>query len=98
MKTKVFFVNSVEQIEPHLQSVQQDGLSPNLAIVLSFVVHYFEKLMAIFSKNNIYVFCSSSCGEIINDEVHEESIVVMLFEISREAYRVNILFQTPFLS
>jgi hypothetical protein len=90
MKTKVFFVNSVEQIEPHLQSVQQDGLSPNLAIVLSSVVHNLKELMAIFAKYNIDVFGSSSSGEIINDEVHEESIVVMLFEISRDAYRVNI--------
>jgi hypothetical protein len=90
MKTKVFFVNSVEQIEHHLQSVQQEGLAPNLAIVLSSVVHNLKELMAIFVKYNIDVFGSSSSGEIINDEVHEESIVVMLFEISRDAYRVNI--------
>ncbi|NIP24823.1 MAG: hypothetical protein GWO23_02830, partial [Gammaproteobacteria bacterium] len=32
----------------------------------------------------------SSSGEITNDEIHEESIVVMLLDINRDAYRLNI--------
>lgn len=90
MKTKAFSVNSIEQIEPHLQGFQQEGLAPNLAIVFSSIVHDLNELAAVFAKYNIDVFGASSCGEIINDEVLEESIVMMLLEMSRDAYRVNI--------
>jgi hypothetical protein len=90
MRVKVFSVNSVEQIEPHLKEVQKEGMVPNLAIVFSSVIHNFEELITIFTKYHIDIFGSSSAGEIINNEVCEESIVMMLFEISRDAYQVNV--------
>jgi len=90
MKPTVFSVTSVEQIEPHLQGVRQEGLAPTLAIVFSSVVHNLKELCAVFAKHNIEVFGASSSGEITNDKIHEESIVVMLLEISRDAYRLNV--------
>lgn len=89
MKTTVFSVTSVEQIEPHLQGIRQGELTPTLAIVFSSIVHNLEALSAVFAKYDIEVFGASSSGEITNDEVHEESIVVMLLEISHDAYRLN---------
>jgi hypothetical protein len=90
MKTKVFSVNSVEEIEPLLQGIQQEGEAPNLAIIFSSIVHNLMELSSVFAKYNMNVFGASSSGEIINEEVHGESIVVMLLEISRDAYRLNI--------
>jgi hypothetical protein len=90
MKPTVFSVTSVEQIEPRLQSVRQEGLAPTLAIVFSSVVHNLEELKAAFGKHNIEVFGASTSGEITNDEVHEDSIAAMLLEISRDAYRLNV--------
>ena len=90
MKSKVFSVSSVEQMEPHLQDIRQEGLAPILAIVFSSVVHNLKELSAVFAKYDIDVFGASSSGEITNDEIHEESIVVMLLEISCDAYRVNV--------
>jgi len=90
MKSAVFSVTSVEQIEPHLQDVRHKGLAPTLAIVFSSVVHNLKAAGAAFTKFNIEVFGASSSGEITNDEVHEGSIVVMLLEISRDAYRLNV--------
>jgi hypothetical protein len=89
MKPTVFSVASVDQIEVNLQGIRQKGLAPTLAIVFSSVVHNLEELSASFAKHNIEVFGASSSGEITNDEVHEGSIVVMLLEISRDAYRLN---------
>jgi len=89
MKPTVFSVTSVEQIEPHLQGVRQEGLAPTLAIVFSSVVHNLKELCAVFAKHNIEVFGASSSGEITNDEIHEESIVAMLLDISPDSYRLN---------
>ena len=90
MKSRVFSVNSVEQIEPRLQDIHQEGLAPSLAIVFSSVVHNLKELSAVFAKYDIEVLGASSSGEITNDEIHEESIAVMLLEINREAYQLNV--------
>jgi adenylate cyclase len=90
MKPKVFSVSSVEQIEPHLQSARQNGLPPTLAVAFSSVVHDLTELSSVFAKYDIEVFGASASGEITNDEVHEESIAVMLLDISRDAFRLNV--------
>jgi hypothetical protein len=90
MKPLVFCVSSVDKIEGHIQSVRQDGLTPTLAIVFSSVVHNLTEVGAAFAKFNIEVFGASTAGEITNDEVHERSIAVMLLDISRDAYRLNV--------
>lgn len=90
MKSRVFSVTSVEQIEPHLQDILQEGLAPTLAIVFSSVTHDLKELRIVFTKYDIEIFGASSSGEITNDEIHEESIVVMLLDISRDAFRLNI--------
>jgi hypothetical protein len=90
MKSRVFSVNSVEQIEPRLHDIRQEGLAPTLAIVFSSVVHNLKELSTVFGKFDIEVFGASSSGEITNDEIHEESIAVMLLEINREAYQLKV--------
>ena len=90
MKSRVFSVTSVEQIEPHLKDIRQEGLASTLAIVFSSVTHDLKALRTVFTKYDIEVFGASSSGEITNDEIHEESIVVMLLDINRDAFRLNI--------
>ncbi len=90
MKPRVFSVTSIEQIEPHLQDIRQEGLAPTLAIVFSSVIHDLKELRTVFTKYDIEVFGATSSGEITNDEIHEESIVVMLLDINRDAFRLNI--------
>jgi len=58
--------------------------------VVSSVTHDLNELRTVFTKYDIEVFGASSSGEIINDEIHEESIVVMLLDINRDAFRLNI--------
>jgi hypothetical protein len=90
MKSRVFSVTSVEQIAPHLKDIRQEGLAPTLAIVFSSVTHDLNELRTVFTKYDIEVFGASSSGEIINDEIHEESIVVMLLDIKHDTFRLNI--------
>jgi hypothetical protein len=90
MKSKVYSVTSVEEIGPYLQSAHEEALWPSLAFVFSSVVHHLDNLKATFAKYNIEIFGASSSGEIANDEVLEESIVVMLLEISRDVFRLSL--------
>ena len=90
MKPTVFSVTSVEEIGPYLQDVRQEGLTPTLAIVFSSIVHDLEELKTAFAEFDIDVFGATSSGEITNDGIHEDSISVMLLEISRDAYRLNV--------
>jgi hypothetical protein len=90
MKPSVFSVSSAEQIEGHIQGVRQDGITPTLAIVFSSVSHNLAEVGTAFAKFNIEVFGASTAGEITNDEVHEGSIAVMLLDIGRDAYRLNV--------
>ena len=89
MKPLVFSATSVEQIESRIQGFRHDGLTPTLAIVFSSVAYNLTEVGAAFAKFNIDVFGASTSGEIINDEVHEGSIVVMLLDIKRDTYRLS---------
>jgi hypothetical protein len=90
MKSRVFSATSIEQIEPRLQDIRQEGLAPTLAIVFSSVTHDLTELRTVFTKYDIEVFGATSSGEITNDEIHEESIVVMLLDINPDAFRLKI--------
>ena len=57
---------------------------------ISCRVYNLDKIEAAFAKYNIEIFGASSSGEITNEEVLEESIVVMLLEISRDVFRLNV--------
>jgi hypothetical protein len=90
MKATVFSAASVDQINAEIQSVRRNGLAPTLAIVFSSVAHDLAELSAMFGKFDIEVFGASASGEITNDEIHDESIAVMLLDISRDAYQLSV--------
>ncbi len=90
MKPSVFSATSVQEVEGHLQNASKEGPKPTLAIVFSSPAHDLKELGAIFAKHDIDVFGASTAGEILNDEVHEESIVVMLLDIGREFYSLEM--------
>jgi hypothetical protein len=90
MKPSVFCAASVQEVEAHLENASKEGPKPTLAIVFSSVAHDLKGLGAIFAKHDIDVFGASTAGEILNDEVHEESIVAMLLDIGREFYSLEM--------
>jgi hypothetical protein len=90
MKPSVFSATSVQEVEGHLENVLKEGPRPSLAIVFSSIAHDMKAVGAAFAKHDIDVFGATTAGEICNDEVHEESIVAMLLEISRDNYRLRV--------
>jgi len=90
MKPSVFSATSVQEAEARLGDAFKEGLKPTLAIVFSSIAHDLKELGAIFAKHDIDVFGASTAGEILNDGVHEESIVAMLLDIGREFYSLGM--------
>jgi hypothetical protein len=90
MKSAAWLADSIEEVESRLLISLNDGFSPSLAIVFASIGHDLKALGSCFGKHDIDVFGSGSAGEILNNEVREGSIVVLLLEIDREAYRINI--------
>jgi hypothetical protein len=90
MKPSVFSATSVQEVESHLVEAFKDGLKPTLAIVFSSPAHDLKELGAVFARHDVDVFGASTAGEILNDEVHEESIVAMLLDIGREFYSLGM--------
>ena len=90
MKPSVFSATSVQEVEAHLRDAFKEGVKPTLAIVFSSPAHDLKALGAIFAKHDIDVFGASTNGEILNDGLHEESIVVMLLDIGREFYSLGM--------
>ena len=56
MKSRVFSFTSVEQIEPRLQDIRQEGFAPTLAIVFGSIVHNFKELRTVFATHHIDLF------------------------------------------
>ena len=90
MNPAVFSVTSLDQIEAHIQSARQDGLTPTLAIVFSSFLDNLKEVGSAFAKSDIQVFGASTSGEITNDQIHEKSTVVMLLDIGRDAHQLNV--------
>jgi hypothetical protein len=90
MKPFVFSATSVQEVEAHLRDAFKEGVKPTLAIVFSSPAHDLKGLGAIFAKHDIDVFGASTAGEILNDEVHAESIAAMLLDIGRELYSLEM--------
>jgi hypothetical protein len=90
MKPTVFSAGSVEELESRLEDALKEGTKPTLAIVFSSVAHDLKAVGAAFAKHDIGVFGASAHAEIFNDEVHEESIVAMLLDVSRNAYQLRV--------
>jgi hypothetical protein len=90
MKTDAWLADTIEEAESRLQSSLRDGLSPSLAIVFASITHDLEALGSCFGKHGIEVLGSGSAGEILNEEFREGSIAVLLLEVDREAFRINM--------
>ncbi|MGB1243183.1 MAG: FIST signal transduction protein, partial [Chitinophagales bacterium] len=91
MKVKTLHGYSIDEIGIGLEElIQPDDFQPTLAFVFSSIAHDLSKLGEVFKNKDIDVLGSTTCGEFIDDEVFEKSIVVMLMDINRDYYRIYL--------
>ncbi len=91
MQSKSIKGNSIEEINTALQQSMADAYRPTLAIIFISVRQDRKAICEILHKEGIDIIGATSCGEFINGSQDEGSIVILLLDLSREAY--SILFE-----
>ncbi|MBX2990215.1 MAG: FIST C-terminal domain-containing protein [Bacteroidetes bacterium] len=91
MKAKSIKGNSPEEIRSALQHGMADGFRPTLAIVFISVKQNRKVVRELLTRQGIDVFGATSCGEFTDGYQGEESIAMLLLDVSKDNYAV--LFQ-----
>lgn len=91
MKAKSIKGKSPEEIESALHQSMTDGFKPTLAVVFISVSQDRNAVSEILSNENIDLFGATSCGEFIDGHQSKGEIVILLMNLSRDAY--SILFE-----
>lgn len=90
MNAKSFVCYSIPQLEKELAHQISAQFSPTLGIVFSSIQHELEKIKATFSQFQIDVIGCSTAGEIVDRNLYENSISVMLLDVNRDYYRIEL--------
>jgi hypothetical protein len=88
MKAKTIHGKSPQEISTALHKSTLDGFTPTLAIVFMSVRQDRKLIGDILTQKGIDVFGATSCGEFVNGYQAEESIVLLMLDLTREAYRI----------
>ncbi len=86
MKAKNISGENIDQIKQSFSSATADGFQPTLAIIFCSISQDRAALMVFFKGQGIDVLGATTAGEIINDEVLENSAVIMLLDINKSHY------------
>ena len=88
MEAKTLKATSVAQLEKKLFECLKHGYRPTLSMVFCAPDHDFAALSKIFDISDIDLLGCTTAGEIVNDELHESSIVVLLMDVKKEHYKM----------
>lgn len=91
MKAKSIKGKSTEAIEAALASSMTDGFKPNLAIVFLSIKQDRQGIVDVLQSKGIDVLGATSSGEFIDGHQDEESIAILLLDLSPKHY--TILFE-----
>lgn len=90
MKAKSIKGNSTEAIQTALNESIADGYQPTLAIVFISIKQDRKAVVELLTMKGIDVFGATSSGEFINGHQSEGEIAILLLDIKREYYTINI--------
>lgn len=90
IRSKSFHVSSIEDLEIELRNIQINEFQPTLAILFGSVKCDLEKIPNLFNQFDIDIIGCSSSGEIYDEEVFENGMSVLLMDINRDYYRINV--------
>lgn len=91
MYSESFHANSVEQLSAMLKDSNRIKFQPTLAIVFTSVKHDIDAIRQVFDDNNIDLVGCTTAGEIVNTDLHEESIAVLLFDMNPSCYYIQYI-------
>lgn len=90
MNPFVYTAASIDQLQPGILEYFDKGHKPTLALVFSSVAYPVEEIGKIFATYDIDVLGASSFAEIAGGNIREGSMVIMLTDIQKSMYRLNI--------
>ncbi len=91
MKTKVFHGDSISNIDSQLDQYITPDFAPTLAIVFSSVEIDYNAVCKSLDSRGIVVYGATTAGEIANDEVIEAACSVMLMELDKSGFRIDVI-------
>ncbi|HPG11178.1 MAG TPA: FIST N-terminal domain-containing protein [Chitinophagaceae bacterium] len=89
MKAKTIKGKSIEDIETVIVESMADGYKPTLAIVFMSFKLDINAVCELLDQHKIQVFGATSSGEFINNDIGEESIVIMLLDIPPAYFKLT---------
>lgn len=88
MLAKNIYAENIDEIKSKFSKAVADGFTPTLALIFCSIVQDRKALIGFFNEKNIDVFGSTTAGEILDAEIHEQSTVLMLLDMKKEHYKI----------
>lgn len=88
MKAKSLKGNSLNEIQKELSKIEAEGFKPTLAIIFTSIKQDREAICKLFEERNVQIFGATTAGEFIDGEIGEESIAIMLLDLSPDKFKV----------
>lgn len=89
MQSKSFQCQTIDQLNKQLDQTISEQFQPTLALVFCSTKFGYSAISQFFTEKNIDMLGCSTAGEIVNDELAEESIVVLLMDMNRDYYSIQ---------
>jgi len=86
MKSIALQAKSISELKDKIKQAVSSDFKPTLAVTFASVAHNLEELSELLAGEGMAVFGASSSGEIAENEVFEQSIVVMLLDMNKDSF------------
>jgi hypothetical protein len=94
MRAESILAFDVHSFESQLLTLLREGFRPTFGIVFCSPTQDFQSIMSLFKQYQLDLAGCTSAGEIVNEALHEASIVCTLMDMDRAYYRLNMVTPT----
>ncbi len=89
MNVRIIDGQSTNDIQSQIEILQMDGFKPTLCIVFANNVEYVSELLNHLSSVSLEVIGCSTAGSIFNDEIVEDSTILMLLDLPKSLFEIQ---------
>lgn len=79
-----------QELRNKMDHLSENGYSPTLALVFTCFQKDIAAIQGIFSNLDIELIGCTTAGEIVDDQLFEESIAVLLFDLNKDAFKITL--------
>jgi hypothetical protein len=89
MQSKTIHADSNSELLSKIQETISSDFQPTLAIVFNSIQNSIEEIQTVFNQFNIDMVGCTTAGEIANNQLLEESVVILLMDMNRHFYTIK---------